>query len=82
MEAYQAYLNTANGSNNLQVWNVYGLSQWQAGFATEGLKTLETAIQKNPQYALFYRSKARILRAIGQEGPALEAEQMAQKLAR
>lgn len=78
--AYQAYLQSDQGKSNFQVWNVLALAQLQAGQTSEGLKTITDAINLSPNQGVLYRTKARVLRALGQEGPAIEAEQMAQKL--
>lgn len=80
IKAYQAYLQSDKGKANYQVWNVLALAELQAGQPAEGLKTITDAINLFPQRGGLYRTKARVLRALGQEGPAIEAEQMAQKL--
>ncbi len=79
-QAYQAYLAAESGQANLQVWNILAMAQLKAGQPAEALQTIEKAIGLAPQNGVFYQTKANILRAIGQEGPALEAEQMARKL--
>jgi tetratricopeptide (TPR) repeat protein len=77
IQAYQAYLERPQGRSNLQVWNILAMAQLQAGRPVEGLKTIDEAINLNPQKGKLYRTKARMLRSLGKDGPALQAEQMA-----